>query len=89
MKRKKDDYEEHQRQSKVMFAETQKVLTLCKDEELDPDFVAFVLMTTGYRLALSSNPEHPMTVSKILSAAIDQALDDFIETKEENPGSVH
>lgn len=88
-KRKTVDYEEHSRQSKLMFDATQRMLTLCKDEELDPDFVAFVLMSTGYRLALSSNAEHPMLVSKILSAAIDQALDDVMEIEEEKSESVH
>lgn len=88
-KRKTTEHAEHSRQSKLMFDATQNMLTLCKDEDLDPDFVAFVLISTGYRLALSSNPEYPMLVSKILSTAIDQALEDTMEIAEEKSESVH
>lgn len=51
--------EEQDRQNNFMQEKARKFLDLCEAAGIDEDFVAYVMIATGYRLTLARNPSDP------------------------------
>jgi hypothetical protein len=74
--------EEQDRQNNFMEKLTKKFVERCEENNIDHDFAAYVMIATGYRLALGHNETDPLIVSQILSSAISTALEDVAAERE-------
>jgi hypothetical protein len=57
--------------------------------DIDPDLIAYVLMTAGATLLLANNRYNPLFYNEVLSAALQSANQAVVENLDEEEGTQH